>query len=256
MKVTLIPSAVGEHGPSHLQFMTSILLNDTVAIDAGSLGLYMTPQEQAHIRHVVLSHAHIDHIASLAIFVENAYEARPDCVTIHASPAVLHGLQEHLFNDRIWPDFVALSSPDKPLLRLEPLFANQPVVLDGLKILPVSVNHVVPSFGFLVSDDHSSVLFSSDTGPTDEIWEIANTLPNLKGVFLETTFPNNLTWLAEVSKHFTPAMVEAELKKLQRPARIVIVHIKPRYHAEVVRELQALNDPRLEIARYGIAYEF
>ena len=62
---------------------------DTVAIDAGCLGFWGTPQEQARVRHVLLSHTHMDHLASLPIFVENAYEGKAECVTGYASRNVL-----------------------------------------------------------------------------------------------------------------------------------------------------------------------
>ena len=74
MKITLIPSSVSGGADADNQYLTSFLVNDTVAVDAGSLGFYGTPREQARIRHVFLTHTHIDHIASLPIFVENAYE--------------------------------------------------------------------------------------------------------------------------------------------------------------------------------------
>ncbi|MBV8077799.1 MAG: hypothetical protein JO284_15435 [Planctomycetaceae bacterium] len=61
MKVTLVPSSIasGDEHPS--QYLISYLINETLAIDAGSLGLYGTPQQQAMIKHVLISHTHIDH---------------------------------------------------------------------------------------------------------------------------------------------------------------------------------------------------
>ena len=82
MKIVLVPSTVMASGPTHYQFTTSAVINDTIAVDAGSLGFYLSPQEQARIRHVFLSHTHIDHVASLPIFVENAYEGKADCVRV------------------------------------------------------------------------------------------------------------------------------------------------------------------------------
>ncbi len=76
MKVTLVPSSIatGDEHPS--QYLISYLINDALAIDAGSLGLYGTPQQQAMIKHVLITHTHIDHTATLPIFLENAYEAQ------------------------------------------------------------------------------------------------------------------------------------------------------------------------------------
>lgn len=254
MKLSLIPSSVG--GGDHYQFLSSSLVNDTIALDAGCIGFYRSAADQARVRHVFLSHTHMDHLASLPIFVENIFEGRTDCLTVHASQDVLDCCQRDLFNDRIWPDFVALSQGDQPFLKLARLEAGQTVEVEGLRISAVAIDHVVPTVGYVVADDHSAIGFISDTGPTDAIWDRLNAEPNLKAVFLETTFPNNLTWLATVSKHLTPGLTAAELKKLTRPARAIIVHVKARYQTEVIAELHALALPNLEIGRFDTPYEF
>src|SRR4051812_19047374 len=123
MKVTLLSSCVSGSSPDHFQFLSTTLINDTVAVDAGCLGFFGSPQEQARIRHVLLTHSHIDHLASLPVFVENVFENRPDCVTVHGSRAVLDACQRDLFNNRLWPDFVALSQTEGKFLELAPLEA-------------------------------------------------------------------------------------------------------------------------------------
>ena len=77
MKITLVPSSVSERGGNQHQYLTSYLINDVLAVDAGSLGLWQTAAEQARIKHVLISHTHIDHIGSLPIFVENITRATP-----------------------------------------------------------------------------------------------------------------------------------------------------------------------------------
>jgi ribonuclease BN (tRNA processing enzyme) len=252
MKITLLPSAVGG-GPDH-QYLSSSLINDTVAIDAGCLGIWGSPQEQARVRHVLLSHTHMDHLASLPIFVENAYEGKAECVTVHASKVVLDCCQEHLFNEKVWPDFIALSQGEKPFLRLSPLEAGQTIELEGLRITAVALNHVVPTVGFVISDRQSSTAVVSDTGPTEEIWQQINAAPNLKAVFLEATFPDELAWLADVSKHLTPKTLAHQVAKLTRPTRLVIIHLKARFKEQVIAELQALGLPGLEIGQPGVPY--
>jgi ribonuclease BN (tRNA processing enzyme) len=254
MKVTLIPSSIGG-GPDH-QYLSSCLINDTVAVDAGCLGFWGSPQEQARVRHVVVSHTHMDHLASLPIFVENAYEGKAECVTVHGSRAVLDCCQEHLFNEKVWPDFIALSRSERPFLRLAPFEAGETIDLDGLRITAVALDHVVPTVGFLVSDEHSAIALISDTGPTDEIWKQVNALPNLKAVFVETTFPDELGWLADLSKHLTPASLAREAAKLTRPTRLIIIHLKARYKEQVIAQLQALGLAGLEIGQSGATYTF
>jgi ribonuclease BN (tRNA processing enzyme) len=254
MKLTLLPSSFGGGEPQ--QFLSTCLINETVALDAGCLGLYRSAREQARIRHVLLSHSHIDHLASLPIFVENVFEGNGGPVTIHASAAVLDCLQRDVFNGRLWPDFIALSRCDHPLLKLSRFEAGQTVELDGLRITAVALDHLVPTVGFLIADERSAVAFVSDTGPTDEIWRRANAEPNLKAVFLEAVFPNAMSWLADASKHLTPAAFAREVGKLSRPVPVLAVHIKSRFREQVVAELRALNLPNVEVARFDVPYEF
>src|SRR5256714_13143786 len=100
MQVTLVPSSIALDGEEPSQYLITYLINETVAIDAGSLGLYGSPQRQAAIKHVLISHTHIDHTATLPIFIENAYEARAECVTIHGSDDVIECLRRHMVDDR------------------------------------------------------------------------------------------------------------------------------------------------------------
>jgi ribonuclease BN (tRNA processing enzyme) len=255
VKVTLIPSVVDPQGLP-LQFLSSCLINDTVAVDAGCVGFYRTPQDQAAVRHVLVSHTHIDHLASLPILVENAYDGRSQGVTVHGSRAVLECLQEDFFNDRIWPDFVAMSRGDTPFLNLSPLEPGDTVVLEGLRVTAVALQHVVPTVGFLVADGQATVAFVSDTGPSEEIWRLCNAAGNVRAVFLEATFPNRLSWLAEVSMHLTPEKFSRELAKLSHPTRAIVVHIKPRFHEEVLAEVRALNLANVEVGQFGVPYEF
>jgi ribonuclease BN (tRNA processing enzyme) len=254
VKLTLIPSSVAGSGPEHHQYLSSCLINDTLALDAGCIGFYQAPHDQARVRHVLLSHTHMDHLASLPIFVENAYEGKTDCVTVHASATVLDCCQRDLFNDRIWPDFLALSRGERPFLKMSPFEAGQTIELDGLHVTAVELNHVVPTVGYVVRDGQGSIAFVSDTGPTDEVWRQVNQLPDLKAVFLEVTFPNEMAWLADLSKHLTPATFAAEVAKLRRPVRVIVVHVKARYQTQVLAELRALNLPNVEIGQFGTPY--
>jgi ribonuclease BN (tRNA processing enzyme) len=257
VRVTVVPSSIPREGGGEPgQYLISYVINDTLAVDAGSLGFYGTPWEQARVRHVLISHTHIDHTASLAIFLENAYEAKADCVVVHGSAAVLDGLQRDLFNDRTWPDFVALSKIMPPFLKLTQLEPFRPVEIDGLTITPVPVDHVVPTFGFVISDASSTIVIASDTGPTHDLWRVANASPNLAAVFLEATFPNALAPLAAEAKHLTPAQFGVEVGKLTRPVPVIAVHLKTRFRELIVAELAALELANVELGRSGVTYEW
>ena len=255
MKITLLPSALGDDVDRSLQYLTSFLIDDALAIDAGSLGFFLTPRDQARIKHVLLSHSHIDHLASLPVFLDNAYN-KTSVVTVHGSEWVLNCLQKDLFNDRIWTDFIRLSKEGENLLKTAVLASLVPATFDGLTITPVPVDHLVPTFGFLVEDATTAIAISSDTGPTEEIWSQANAHPNLKAVFLEVAFPNAMADLAAKAKHHTPQSFGKEMSKLRLPVPVFAYHIKARFHDQIVKELHELGLPNLMVAEAEKPYLF
>lgn len=203
MKIKVIGSSVDG---TPCQFSASYLINDQVAVDAGSLG-FMSVDAQRGIKHVLISHGHLDHIGSLPIFIDNVYQPGPECVIIYGSSSVIECLQEHFFNDRVWPDVMRLSREESPFLKFVPLENAKSLQLGELTVIPVELDHVVPTFGFLIDDGESAVAIVSDTGPTEQVWKLANRIAHLKCVLLEAAFPNSMTWLAEKAKHLTPELM-------------------------------------------------
>ena len=109
------------------------------------------------------------------------------------------------------------------------------------------MNHLVPCVGYLVEDGKDAFIFTSDTTTTERIWEVANATPNLRLLITEASFPNEQDWLAVASKHLTPTMLGAELKKLHRNVPVAIYHLTPGDKPQMLPQLQALGDPRLRM---------
>lgn len=254
MKIRLVGSAVGV--PDGRQNLTTYLVGEHVAIDAGGLGLVSPVERQKNIDHVFLSHSHIDHVATLPIFLDNVFVPGPRCPYIYASESVQECLQRDFFNERIWPDLTRISTEESAFFRNVALHAEQPVQVAGLTITPVPVDHVVPTFGFVIDDGTAAVVIVSDSGPTERIWQFANTLPHLRAVFVECSFPNALEWLAVKTKHLTPSLLERELQKLMRPAAVFAVHIKSGYYNTVESELRTAQLPHVRIAGADAEWDF
>ncbi|MGE3165420.1 MAG: MBL fold metallo-hydrolase [Planctomycetota bacterium] len=253
MRVQLLPSSTAD--PAQ-QFLTSFLIDERVAIDAGAIGFAGSIEEQRRIQDVFISHSHIDHMASLPVFLENTYSPTPDCVRVHGSRAVIECLRNDVFNNRLWPDFITLSKSCPPFLEVREIEAGKPLAVGGLMITPVEVNHVVPTHGFIVARGDAAVVFAGDTGPTDEIWRRATEVGRLCAVFLECSFPESLGWLADETRHLTPSRFARELAKLPTSVPVYAVHIKSFCRDEVIAELHALGDERIHICQPGKVYEF
>jgi cAMP phosphodiesterase len=237
-------------------YSLSLVVNDTIAIDAGCIGFLPSIDDQQRIRHIFLTHSHLDHVASLPIFLDNVYEYGPMCPTVYAGADAIASLKTDFFNNRVWPDFLRLSGEESPFLKFEELRSEVSMEAEGLTITPVELDHVVPSFGFVIDDGSATVGVVCDTLPTARVWGLLNDAPNLAAVFLEASFPNSMQWLADKAGHLTPSTFAAELRKLHSCIPTYAIHIKPAFHDQIVAELNSLEMEHVHIAEPGREYEF
>lgn len=255
MRVQLLPSSCGRPDPGP-QFLSSYLVGDAVVIDAGSVGMHADLELQRRVRHVFLTHAHLDHVASLPLLLENSYTPGPDCVEVLASRTVLAELRRDLFNGRMWPDFVALSKPADRFLAetvLEPLVA---VDRAGFRVTPVPVAHGVDTLAMIVEDGRDCVAFAADTGPTEKLWQLLAARPNVRGVFVECSFPESLAGLAARCGHLSPGTFAEQVSRLPAGVRVLVVHRKAAHAATIAAEITARRLPGVEFAVPGRPYEF
>ena len=253
LRVLQLPSCVGSDAP--FQYLSTFLINDCVAIDAGSLGFWGDVQQQSRVRHVFLTHAHLDHLASLPVFLENVFTDGTDPVSVYGPNEVLHVLQTDIFNDRVFPDFVRLSRTYKPFLKLRPLDSGATVAVAGLRVTMIPVDHVVPTAAYLIGDDISTIAIVTDTAPTTAIWAELRQTTNLKAVFLEATFPRSMAWLANLSKHLSTDTFAQEVRQVPPGVPMYAIHLKAKYHAQIVAELAEVA-PAVWVCAPGRVYEF
>jgi len=254
MKIRLLMPLIEPDG--FLHFSISALINDEVAIDAGGLG-YLTPMKaQRKVQHLLLTHSHIDHIASLPVFLDNVYTLGPECPTILASQATWDCLEQDIFNDRVWPNLRRISSEQSPFYHQQIIEPGDQLELAGLKVTPLALEHAVPTLGFIVRDENAAVLFAWDTAPLDNFEQIVREIPNLKAIFIECSFPNSMQWLADNSKHLCPSELGAMALRIPRDIRLIAVHLKPAYHQELINDLGDMNLENIEVADRNREYVF
>ncbi len=247
MRLTALGCSGGELG-SHRT--TSFLLGERVAIDAGALTRSLPLEALSRIEHVVLTHAHLDHVRDLPLLAD-LLMGSGHRLEVHASTGCAETLRRHLFNGELWPDFTRLPSPRRPALKLVPFEAGAAFSAGGFRFRSVAVHHPVESVGLVVSDGELSFALSGDTGPTEALWAAVNAAKGLRALLLETSFPSTMQRLADVSGHLTPATMARELAKLDRPCDVFLYHLKPAHRREILREVAALHLPRVKVLREG-----
>jgi cAMP phosphodiesterase len=258
VKIQLLPSTFDEQGrATPEQRLTCFLIDERVTVDAGSLGIALTDDQRGTVRDVIVTHPHMDHIASLPIFIDDLFGFLEEPIRVHATQEVIDTLERDIFNWVVYPRFSELSNERGPVMQYVPFRTGEEFKVAHLKVTAVPVNHIVPTVGLIVSDDKTTVAFSSDTYETEEFWQLVNRTARIDALLIEASFPNDMDKLAEVSRHFTPALLKKELRKLNHNGLdILAVHLKPAYRDKVVSELEALKISRLSVMEPGRVYEW
>ncbi|MFM7128966.1 MAG: MBL fold metallo-hydrolase [bacterium] len=253
MKFQLLPSAAGKQ--SVVQYATSLLIDDRVLIDAGTAGFFLERDQLAKITDIFISHTHMDHVASLPSLLEACLGYGLKVPNIWGSADTQKHIREFIFNNYVWPDFFEVIINGRPVIDFQVMNDLEDISVGDLHIRPIPVDHVIPTHGFLVKSANSTLLISSDTGPTEEIWRIANALERLDAVILEVSFDNATEKLALAAKHLTPAMFHAEIAKITRhQPQVFAVHLKPWSRETIIHELNAAGIPQLSIMESGKDY--
>ncbi len=221
------------------QRTTSFLVDHDILIDAGTGVAELSIAEMAAIDHLFLTHAHLDHIVSLPLMIDAVGDRRSKPLTVHAIPAVLDMLRQHIFNWSIWPDFSVLPGAEQPFMRYQAIEAGAAVSIDGRSVTALPVDHTVPAVGYCLDSGSASLVFSGDTGPCDAFWQALNRLDNLRYLIIECAFSNQEQGLAEMSKHYCPALLARELHKLNRRCEIHITHLKPGQVETTMAEIES-----------------
>ena len=258
MRIQLLPSSFDAQGMATLeQRLTCFLIDDCVAVDAGSIALALSNDRRFKVKDIIVTHPHMDHIASLPIFIDDLYPSLQQPMRVYATEEVIGLLERDVFNWNVYPRFSDLKNDYGPVMEYIPIPIGKPFSVAHLTVVAVPVNHIVPTVGLVVSDGQKSVAFSSDTAETEEFWKLVNQMKGLDALLIEASFPNRMAKLAHVSRHFTPASLGQELKKLTHNGMdIMTVHLKPSYRDEIIEQLKALNIPKLSVMEPGRVYEW
>jgi ribonuclease BN (tRNA processing enzyme) len=230
--------------------LTSLLIDQAIAVDAGSLTSSLSIEAQQRVKAILITHRHFDHIRDLATFGMNAYMLGP--INVYALESVLEVISTHLLNEVIYPDFRKRPSPEKPALKFCPLEPDKEVSIEGYAVLPLPVNHNVPTIGYQVTDpDKKSIFYTGDTGRNPpSLWEAVS--PGL--LVTEVTMSNKYESFAQDTGHLTPRLLKQELLDFKQVKGylppVVTVHQSPHMEdeikeevAQVAKELQATITP-------------
>jgi cAMP phosphodiesterase len=249
---------VGCHGGETPRHRTSaFVVDDRIAIDAGSLTSGLDLPAQCALRAVLVSHAHLDHIRDLATIADNRTQNGCKPLLVATTPATIGVLRKHFFNGLLWPDFSAIPNAKSPAIQYLPLKLEVPTKIFGYTVRAIQVSHTIDTCGFVVEAPKEkgggALAYSGDTGPTDRLWEVLNATPKLRAMLMEVSFPNDEQRVATLSGHHTPRTLAQDLKKLEiaKDLPLLLYHIKPTFQAKVEREVARIKGANLTVLDLG-----
>jgi cAMP phosphodiesterase len=238
--------------------LTGFLIDATTLLDAGAVTSALTLEEQVRIDHILITHAHLDHIRELSSLADNlCYFKRDYPLTVVGTPRVIEALKRHIFNGVIWPDFSVIPSTEKPVLRFMAVRPGEKAPLGHLSITAIPVHHTVETVAYVVNAETdglaTAAVFIGDTGPTEEIWRVAGRDEDIRAIFVETSLPGEMGALAKLTGHLTPDGLAGELKKLSpfHHPQIYLYHMKIQYLHEIRREIALLGNDNIHMLKDG-----
>jgi ribonuclease BN (tRNA processing enzyme) len=214
-----------------------LLIDDVLAMDAGSLTSKLSFKEQAKLKAVLLTHRHYDHVKDLPALGMNFF-LRGKSLELYAMQSVFNDLAPSFKDEVLYPDF-AEKPTQKPTYQLNVVTPGWELSVLEYKVLPVTVNHAVPTVGYQITSSGGQKLFyTSDTGPgLTECWRQVS--PDL--LIIEVTYSNKYHKLSVEVGHLTPSLLKTELEGFRALKgylpRVVTVHANPMDEKVLAAEL-------------------
>jgi ribonuclease BN (tRNA processing enzyme) len=254
MRVTVLGSS-GSEGPGCNP--PAFLIDDFLLLDAGTVALSLESLAQCRISHILLTHAHLDHIKGIPFLVDNIVSMNSGCqLLVVSGREVISDLKKNIFNNRIWPDFSRLPDAAQPVMQYRYISTREPMTVGGYRIHAARVSHNVPSYAYLVENSHGgSLLYTGDTGPTELIWKRMSKR-RISALIIEVSFPDEMTELALAAGHLTPGLLKAEIQKMHFvPDKVYVTHMKPFYREKIEEQLAGIEGVDLEFLRDGTVFD-
>jgi ribonuclease BN (tRNA processing enzyme) len=223
------------------QATTSILVDDDILLDAGTGVGFLSLDEMSRIKHIFISHSHLDHIVSIALLADTLFDdliAQP--LVVHGLPETIKALRDHIFNGTIWPNFTELPNKHNAVLKLEAMVAGSVYTLCGRDIEMIGVNHAVPGVGYCIESEGKVFAFSGDTTSNENFWACLNKHSSVDLLFVETAFLDKDLALAKIACHYCPQLLARDLSKLRHKTKVCISHLKPGFEQQIMTQCKAV----------------
>lgn len=238
---------------------TSMLVDGDILLDAGTGARLLRPAQIEKLRAILLTHAHMDHIAMVPFIAD--IKLTSGGVDVFGPPETIRSLRRGMFNGELWPNFEKVKIDGRAAVRLHSIRMGRPIDFPGLDfITPLAVEHAVPTAGFCLRGAEGEFMFVSDFWRAPPaFWAFTRRLRRLRWMTIEVSFPDRMGSLAESSMHLTPALLAENLDKIPPEVEVFCTHLKPGREAEIRREIKAVaraKNRKIGFLKPGMIFEF
>jgi 3',5'-cyclic-nucleotide phosphodiesterase len=223
--------------------LSGYLVNDVLALDAGSVSRSLRFDELRRIEAILLFHRHYDHIRDIPALRYSLRDAGR-IVDLFGIKDTADQVRARFFAPPAW-DGVA-EGAEGPL-RLHEIEPCKPFEAAGHTVTPLLVRHSVPATGYLVSDRCASLFYTGDTGRSlEKVWQQA--APDV--LLTEVALGDAMRERAQEVGHMTPSLLAEELAAFKSMhghfPRVIVTHMNPPWEQAIRAELP------LMAARLGV----
>jgi len=215
MKLLLLGTA-GYHPSEHRQTACLMLPEAGIVLDAGT-GFFRVRQHlQTPTLDILLTHAHLDHVAGLTFLLSTVFERPLERVTVHAAAEKIAAIREHLLSEHLFP--APLPCDWRPL-------EAGPLEIGGARITHFPLDHPGGSIGYRLDWPDRSLAYVTDTTASADAPYVAH-LQNVDLLVHECNFPDGQEeWAAKTGHSCTTPV--AQVAAAARARRLLLTHIDP-----------------------------
>ncbi len=239
MKITFLGAHNCETAATGLM---CLLVDDVLALDAGSLTRRLSISAMINLQAVLLTHGHFDHIRDIPTLGMNLF-LHGKSLDLYGNSKTRENLAYCLLNGTIYSKFFEKPA-ENPTFRFNVVEPNLPFKLSEYEVLALDMPHSIPTLGYQLTDSAGKKFFySGDTGPglSQSIKSIA---PDM--LVVEVTGPSRYTdFFTTEGQHLTPELLGRELRDFQRLKGylppVACVHMSPGGENEIEAEIGTLS---------------
>lgn len=216
----------GYHPNEHRHTSGYFLPESGVLLDAGTGTFRLAERIQTPTLDILLSHAHLDHVAGLTFLLDVLYQRPVERLRIWGQAEKLAQIREHLFSRLLFP--VQLEAQWCEIDDRESFSIGDGVgdKLGGCKVTWRPQQHPGGSVGFRLDwPDRGSLLYLTDT-TGDDSEAATNWYLGADLMMHECYFTADQADWAEKTGHTWTGRV-AEIAKLAAPKHLLLTHVNP-----------------------------